>query len=259
MKELGKYRKDTGILDLCGASEDTIDETVEKEREKLNEIDEIRKEYQNLVSIIHEEIGKGRTTIPGEIFWMLEETNYNMNVSILLALSAYYRHAHLSLRSMLEFSLLSVYFCDHPIEFQWWEDGETSYGISKIYDEYIPKLSCFKDYGKVLERRGKGKLDKLITDIRRLYKNLSAYVHGQGIEKREAKPLSTFPTRRITTYDKGKFNQWFDHLKRVFESCSTILIINYWNFPVDKLKMFKMLSQEQVETLLDFLNYEQNR
>ena len=85
-----------------------------------------------------------------------------------------------------------------------------------------------------------------------MYKNLSAYVHGQGIEKREAKPLSTFHTRRITTYDKGKFNQWFDHLKRVFESCSTILIINYWNFPVEKLKMFKMLSQEQVETLLDY-------
>lgn len=224
-------------------------ETIERKREALRDIQQVRDEFAKLIDIIYK-ILPNRTFIKGEIFWMLKETEYNLDTSILLALGGYYRHAHAALRYMLEFTILSVYFCDHPIEFQWWESGEKHYTVREIYENYIPKLRWFKFYEEI---RGSSNLK---SDINQLYKKLSAYVHGQGVKKREAKP-SPILTEEGMGYDEDKFKSWFDCLKKVYKMCATILIIHYYrDFPVLELeKSFKMLPNKNKQNLLDFLNH----
>lgn len=128
---------------------------------------------------------------------ILKELHEDINSSFFLTLFGLHRSSHMHLRSCIELSLQYIYFCEHPVEYLLWQNGEFVIKHEKIM-EYLrchPKL-------KLLE------VDKLLTEITKTWKFLSKHIHGEAPKYFQ----STKSSHGSTNFNIADFNIWKSNL-----------------------------------------------
>jgi hypothetical protein len=158
-----------------------------------------------------------------EVGVLFQEIFVDSVQAIVLAMQAQYRTAYHLLRDSLELAVASIYFADHPVEFNMWKNDEwdfqyTARTVEVLSDEYakaigspvIPNVSSYRD----------------------LYRFLSQYVHGKYgymTSNQEGVMLSfsqDYASEFITT-----FNRLFSAILTLFQyrfgSCFAKATANY--------------------------------
>jgi hypothetical protein len=143
-------------------------------------------------------------------------------ISIHLSCLGLYKYANACLRSELETSLRLIYFSTHPIEFQWWCDGNEWYiGRDKnvwmevYYRTYFEQLSPVKHFNKSLKDD-----KKLSKKIQTIYKLLSRYVHSG---------ISTFQTSSTFSpkYNIMNFKKWSSNYNEIQQYVNLVITLGY--------------------------------
>ena len=80
---------------------------------------------------------------------LIKEIWMDAYISILLAIRGLYKYSNICLRSELETSLRLVYFFTHPIEYNWWLNGNDWFRKQDVWGEgykYFEELDKVKDF-----------------------------------------------------------------------------------------------------------------
>ena len=202
--------------------------------EHTNEIEQLLARVQVLDtwSNLFRKCETGRDLIP-EIF-------VDGFMSVHLACMGLYKFANSCLRSELETALRLVYFSTHPVEYEWWSQGNAWYrsGMKKdVWGEgylYFEQLPYIKDFEKrcIAEK-------KIIGRIRRIYSSLSEYVHtGHGAFHTKA---DTFSPK----YNTGDYIRWVSYFEDVQQCISIILSLTF----IEDLKKARPKEQDTILTI----------
>jgi len=158
---------------------------------------------------------------------LIPEIFIDAYMSLHLACFGLYKYAHMCLRSESETVLRLVFFSTHPIEFEWWNEGNEWYiEGNKQTDvwgpgyEYFNQLKSIKDFDKLCDADKKLFSTKK-TGIRGIHKKLSKFIHsGAGY-------LQTRVDRLSPEYDLEKFKIWIDTAKKIQEYINITLILGF--------------------------------
>lgn len=129
-------------------------------------------------------------------------------MSIHLACFGLYKNAYMSLRSELETAMRLIYFSNHPLEYELWQNGDEKWirdlikgsdvwGENFKYFMYIPEVSQLE---AVLQQNL-----KLITGsakLKEIYSKLSKHVHSGGPF------LQTKKSHLSPKYNQVEFDSW---------------------------------------------------
>lgn len=180
-----------------------IKTTLIDNKDKIEEISAGQAHFSNWFFIIEKKTSSKATFI-------LWEIAQDFETSFMLAIMGNYKYAIQTLRNCLETTFNFIYYFDHPIEFEWWLDGEedSKYG-HELLDRYYFKFDNFKRYDKHTNFK---------SEIRRLYNGLSKYIHSRP---------KNFQSKEKIKYNTGKFNQWMDYYKYVNETCNILMILRF--------------------------------
>lgn len=140
-------------------------------------------------------------------------------LSIHFACMGLYKQANICARAELESALRLVYFSTHPVEYDWWYNGNEWY-LSSSKDvwgkgyEYFGQLSEVKKFNKQLSA-------DFFSKIRVIYRKLSKYVHS-GVAS-----FQTGPERISPKYKIDDFGTWQSHFKEVQTLVNVILVLGF--------------------------------
>lgn len=174
---------------------------------------------------------------------LLPEIFMDGYMSIYFAGCGLYKYANICLRSQLETALRLIYFSTHPIEFDWWCNGNTSYrsglankdvwGEGYLYFQELKYVQLFEEKcsdGHRLFRDGK--------KVSNIYRKLSTYVHS-GMFSFQTKPDEFSPQYKIED-----FKHWCSNLNEIQEYINILLILAF-------LKEFKQMRASDRNKILD--------
>jgi len=157
-----------------------------------------------------------------EIFW-------DAYMSIIFSTLSLYKYAYMCLRSQLETTLRLVYFSSHPIEFNWWQEENKWYKgkliINRVWGkgyDYFENL----EFIKLFENKCRKDMQLFANGnkLRKLYQNLSQYVHSS------ARSLQTAATRLSPKYKISEFNKWKKSFSDLHEYINIIFILTFFSF-----------------------------
>lgn len=186
-------------------------EDIEKLIEKINLLDMWSNGLQHIPS--------AKTLIP-EIF-------ADAYISIHFVGYGLYKYAHMCLRSELETALRLVYFSTHPVEFEWWSQGNEWYREQLNYPDvwgkgymYFQQLENMKRFENECDENKKLFARKNVG-IRGLYKTLSRFIHsGAG-------HFQTEINRFLPKYNLDEFLRWQRSYGKVQTYIHIILVLGF--------------------------------
>ncbi|PSN13732.1 hypothetical protein C7293_14650 [filamentous cyanobacterium CCT1] len=143
----------------------------------------------------------------------LLEARTDINASIEMAISFYYKQSFQILRGFLESSILPVYFCDQPSEFEKWRSNDY-------------RVPAFRGKNGLLKKMVDSSLisSELCHDFSELYCQLNGSIHGgekylvnKGIHSRSWSGL---------LFKEEDFLDWCETVSRAIALGSKLLFIN---------------------------------
>jgi hypothetical protein len=156
--------------------------------------------------------------------------------SVLIGL---YRHSFLGLRIVLEYVVAGVHFSNYLLDFQEW-----------VEDRYDLRWAVFVDHeeGPFSERYAnaffpevKPEIPAMLTEVKSIYRDCSAYVHGEkGTQDLVAGKLA---------FNEPVFQEWNATVQRLAKVIAFILSLRY----VSELK--PMENQELVSRVMASLGH----
>lgn len=194
--------------------EETLELTVRKHKRDLKDIESYYESWDEFLDIL-------ASTYSDEdpVFILNVETSANIDASIILAVNGYYRQAITLLRCWFENGMYSLYFHDHPVEFDKW--GLGSLPPNKMFmlnfgqfRDYIFQFSNFEKFDDFYNKYYKRKKSAFVKPsfkefIEFLYSELSAHVHGRGFHRSSLAGI-TFRLGKERHYNKEFFTFWHD-------------------------------------------------
>lgn len=141
---------------------------------------------------------------------LLREMQSDSVTSFSQAMLGLYKNAVGTSRNILEHCIGHVFFSVHPIEYEWWNEGEFKLEFLKHLD-FIFKIRLFKELNKSMEIKGK---------LNKEYKVLSKFVHGQGSEH-----MQSFEAVYEFGYDRNLLHKWSSHYRNVCKLCTIMLLV----------------------------------
>lgn len=144
-------------------------------------------------------------------------------ISIHLACIGLYKYANACLRSEIETVLRLVYFTTHPVEFEWWREGNEWYRKYKdVWGEgytYFDQLKVVKEFNKEFVK-SKQVQKTLFNKINQIYGILSKYVHSG---------ISAFQTSLNFSpkYNINDFKRWSSNYREVQECINLVITLGF--------------------------------
>lgn len=174
---------------------------------------------------------------------LMREMYMDAYISIHFSCFGLYKFAYMCLRSEFETALRLIYFSDHRIEFEWWQNGDEKwirellkgtdvYGQDFKYLGFLEKIKKFEQ-NCTQDERLLGKQGK----VKDIYKKLSKYVHSV------APYFQTRLDRFSPKYNQEEFEKWHNSYKEIQQYINIFLALS---FP-DIFK--KMPSEESIRIL----------
>jgi hypothetical protein len=134
-----------------------------------------------------------------------------------------YKYAHICLRSEIETALRLVFFFQHPIEYEWWCNGNRWF-LETLHQTdvwgrgyvYFEQLNNIKKFNSLCDK------DKqLLSEITKIHKELSKSIHsGAGY-------LQSRSDRISPEYSLEKYNIWIQTIFRVQTYINTLFILGF--------------------------------
>lgn len=159
---------------------------------------------------------------------ILNEIVSDINSSSFLAFCGQYRIAMQCLRSCLELCLNFIFYFDHPVEFQWWQEGKYELKFKRLVD-YLSRLNNYEIF-----RREYSFDEKLLIK----YNILSKFIHGSQLEEIRKEGLYS-----EVRFDEGCFNRWLENFKEISLYCNLLFILK---FP----KLFSRFTKDERKIIL---------
>ena len=140
-----------------------------------------------LKSIISVKIWNNNISIPNaSLKYYLIEIISNLNQIALLAIQGYKIASFILLRRCIENMFQILFYKDHKIEFyRKIENKELQYKRIDEFNNYLSKFPFASIYPNINSGRLQNLVNKLSSEIRENYKNLSDFVHGTTLENLE--------------------------------------------------------------------------
>lgn len=184
---------------------------LEATQNKLSKSDKIFKEsYRRLTTFQAWRAAIFEPIIDDDSAAFFVEAHNDALVSHVMARSGAFRVALQSLRSSIENSLLSVYYMDHPVELEQWNEGVFKIGFRELikYFNNHPRLA--KLHEKVCS----------LNELNSEYEILSKAVHGS------AKNFRMTPGGRVSLWssDKVTLNKWQTRERSTVMAINSLLI-----------------------------------
>jgi|ERR1051326_1907800 hypothetical protein len=141
--------------------------------------------------------------------------------SMLLAMQGYYNPAYSQIRTLLELSLLLVYFSDHEAELQSWMNNDVRQvpQVSQLLRDYLPRVESLAHFRtENFNSKETGSFNELFDDLGREYKKLCSSVHGKYTH---ANDLS------IMNYQKAAMLNYLENCRTVLQLTHTLVVANF--------------------------------
>jgi hypothetical protein len=149
------------------------------------------------------------------------EIEADIQASMLLAMSGFYRHANIPLRSLLALAFSSVWFSFNRAEFQqWWgNDPKAPFTRDDIMRRQTLKELVNKSYGL---KKAEADFD-LVETCMELYEQLSKFVHATG---RDSQDISS-RNDSVPHFYPEQAQSWLTRLQHVFEKWVVVAFARY--------------------------------
>lgn len=172
------------------------------------------------------------------------EIQSDIEASILLAVSGFYRHASLTLRSFLSLAFASVWFSFNPYQYELWMKGE----------EHAP----FRHRGMMSRRFLRELMQKtealhkaaeafsLVDTAMNLYQDLSDFVHARGERVQDSSQRDD----SVPRFHSDLFTTWFGRLQATFEIWLILIcsrfprLLDTTTYPKEKGRIMAQLPEE---------------
>lgn len=165
------------------------------------------------------------------------ESEYDAKASINLALSGYFKHANICLRSCLDLTVMAIHFeTNYGGYVQWMMGQRKTPGFQSVINSIFDR-SLFKQFNDLTQFK-----DEIID----LHYNLSGYMHGRGHIYLNISLKSPY----------DEFDNWFNLIKKVFEFSSICIFLQYPQLKIDtfakpdKEKIVELLSVDKKTSLM---------
>jgi hypothetical protein len=166
------------------------------------------------------------------------EIFFDSYMSIQFACMGLYKYAIMCLRSELESTLKTIYFTDHPVEFNWWVHGIEIEGITSKKNVWGDSYLYFENLENIKKFNSKFKeRNKLINNIKKIYGDYSKYVHTS------AKSFQTSQNKISPKYNIKNFKDWELKFNTTQEYIQILLILTYF-------EKFKSADQKDRDVLI---------
>ena len=216
---------------LRNISYKTPDITIKNQQIEIKQINIQYNAWEALTEII-----KSRYSDSDPIYTLNIEPTFDIDASTYLAINGYYKQAISLLRFWFENSMFSIYYQDHPVEFNRFSIGEKSskrFHMSFSGDllDYLFEFENFQkfneNYSKFNKSKYKSKKDSYYFKsykewIQTLYDELSAHIHGRGFHRSSLANVK-FYRGEVRYYNKDNFQYWCNLYSNVIQ----ILIISF--------------------------------
>ncbi|EHJ93613.1 DUF5677 domain-containing protein [Vreelandella boliviensis] len=160
---------------------------------------------------------------------IFNELHQDVSSSYYLASMGLYRTSNMHLRSLIELSFQLLYFFDHPIEFEKWKVGEFVIKHEKLKD-YLKEYPAFSDNAL------KGKINTLVEQISKLWKDFSKHIHAES--------LVYFQTQKVSVsnngFDLADFGKWKSSFVRLVKKINELFML----FFSEKYKLFPSTNRD---------------
>jgi len=169
--------------------------------------------YYNAIDLIPqtiEHLGSGH-------FFPFVEAYYELESSLELCMHGFYRHSFFSLRCVLEFSVIGLYFDKDDrahIDIQKWLHSQDYTPYFRASLKRLFKLKNFHHFNEVFF------LQKKIED---LYSLLSDYVHVRGYQYSSIGQSQS----NFNRFNESVFCQYVELMKEVVKSAVTMILLKY--------------------------------
>lgn len=149
-----------------------------------------------------------------EVSAFFVEAQNDALLSVILARQGFWRPALQSLRSCLENIFVSIYYFDHPVELELWQQDKHRIGFSELVT-YIEKHPWIKNSQYK---------NKSIEIAKNEYKELSRAVHGSSVNFRMT---SHDQKSEIWSPRRDKLGAWKTRLSKTIESINLLLVMRF--------------------------------
>lgn len=167
---------------------------------------------------------------------LLDELHQDINSSYYLSNIGLYRTSNMHLRSLIELSLQSIYFYQHPVEFEKWKTGDFIIKHDKL-TEYI------KEHPRFSDSTAKRKVSLIVDQISRKWKFYSKHIHAES--------LTYFQTQKESEcsqdFSDAEFGKWKKHYLDTVDKINTLLTLffsdEFKRFPFNIKNLIKIESE----------------
>jgi hypothetical protein len=149
------------------------------------------------------------------------EIQPDLEAAILLAISGFYRHATLILRSMLDLAFASVWFSFNRDEFDQWWKGDQAAPFQHRGIMGGPMLTELMNKNSSL-RKAEEKFH-LVERGMRMHLDLSDYVHTKGEKAMDISHRND----TVPHYYPEELKAWFERFREVFEIWVVLVFARY--------------------------------
>lgn len=159
------------------------------------------------------------------------ESEYDTKASVNSALSGYFKHSNICLRSCLELTVMAIHFETNYGGYVQWMMGQRTPAFESVIKSIFNRV-LFKQFNN---------LTHVKDEISDLHNELSGYMHGRGHIYLNISLKSPY----------NEFEKWFNLIKKVFEFSSICIFLQY---PHLKLESFAKPDKEKIVELLSDKN-----
>ena len=167
---------------------------------------------------------------------LLDELHQDVNSSYYLSSIGLYRTSNMHLRSLIELSLQSIYFYQHPVELEKWKCGKFVIKHDKLTD-YI------KEHPRFYDIETKNRISLLVEQISSKWKFFSKHIHAESLQYFQTQKESEFNQE----FSNAEFGKWKKHYLETVDKINTLFSLFFSNelkrFPFNIKSLIKIESE----------------
>lgn len=167
---------------------------------------------------------------------LLKEIHEDINASFFHAYFGHYRSAHMHLRSVIELSLQLIYFHQHEVEYEQWQNAEF-----RIKHEDL--MNYLKKHPALNSKTGKN----LIENINTNWKHFSKHIHAEAPNYFQ----TNSPSTRSKTISTKDFGIWKSNFLKTGYTINKLLLLFFkkqlYSFPTANRKvLFRNMNKKDL-------------